>query len=199
MAAPEFVPQPKDESARTYESPPGAPEAWLADRPAELDGPQPHGPRMGYPGPDQGFSLKLARRFEGNLVLTPGEDEADAIAGCVAVANKRAALAGRAPVIHDLTVAFAIWGYLAEADPELVRLRRKYFQAVANPHHYSERRRIADVVPAAALQMPVDALMRLADSDPRREKILRRRQPAGAAAGATAGSESSGESSSATS
>jgi hypothetical protein len=194
MAAPEYVPKPKDESARTYESPQGAPEAWLADRPAELDGPQPHGPRMGYPGPDQGYTLKLVNLFHDKLVLTPGEDAADVIAGCVAVANKRASLAGRAPVVHDLTVAFTIWGYLAEADAELVRLRSKYFRAVSNSHHYSERRRIADVVPAAALQMPVDALMRLADSDPRREKILRRRQPA--ATGATVGSESPGESSS---
>ncbi len=178
MAAPEYVPKPKDETTRTYESPPWSPDGWVADRPADLGGPQPLGPRMGYPGPDQGYALKLARRFEGNLVLTPGEDEADAIAGCLAVANKRASLFGRAPVIHDLTVAFTIWGYLSEADPELVRLRRKYFQGVANAHHYSERRRIADVVPASALQMSTELVTRLAESDPRREKILRRRQPA---------------------
>src|SRR5690606_35188820 len=119
MAAPEYVPQPKDDAPRTYESPPWRPESWFADRPADLDGPQPYGPRLGYPGPDQGYALKLARRFEGKLVLTPGEDEEDAIIGCVEVANKRASLFGRAPIVHDLTVAFALWGFLSEADPEL--------------------------------------------------------------------------------
>lgn len=175
MAAPEYVPQPKDEVTRVYESPPWLPEGWFADRPADLAGPQPHGPRFGYPGPDQGYALKLARRFEGKLVLTPGEDEADAIAACTDIANKRASLFGRAPVIHDLTVAFTIWGFLGEADPELVRLRKKYFAGVASPHHYMERRRVVDVVPVAVLQMPHAELVRLAEGDPRREKIFKRR------------------------
>jgi hypothetical protein len=130
---------------------------------------------MGYPGPDQGYALKLARRFEGKLVLTPGEHEADAIAGCVEVANKRASILGRAPVIHDLTVAFMLWGFLTEADPELVRLRSKYFQAVAHPSHYSERRRIADVVPVAALRMTAAEFAKVVDQDPKREKFFKRR------------------------
>lgn len=183
MAAPEYVPKPKNEQARSYQSPPWRPEPWLAQRPAELGGSQPKGPRLGYQGPDQGYALKLARRFEGKLVLTPGEDEQDAIAGCVAVANKRASLFGRAPVIHDLTVAFTIWGFLEEADPELVRLRKRYFQGVSQPHHYSERRRIADVVPASTLKLPHDQLRRIAESDPKREKLLRRRQAAESRAG----------------
>jgi hypothetical protein len=181
MAAPEYVPQPKDEQPRVYESPPWRPEPWYQDRPAEVDGPQPHGPRLGYPGPDQGYALKLARRFEGKLVLTPGEHEADAIAGCVEIANKRAALFGRAPVIHDLTIAFTLWGFLAEADPELVRLRKKYFQAIAQPAHYSERRRVVDVVPVAALKLSPVELSNLVDQDPKREKFFKRRS-AGAAA-----------------
>ena len=37
------------------------------------------------------------RQFEGKLVLTPGESEADAIVGCVEIANKRSSLFGRAP------------------------------------------------------------------------------------------------------
>jgi hypothetical protein len=180
MAAPEYVPKRKDEKPRSYESPPWRAEPWLAERPAELHGPQPKGPRLGYQGPDQGYALKLARRFEGKLVLTPGEEEADAIAGCVAIATKRASLLGRAPVIHDLTVAFTIWGFLEEADPELVRLRKRYFEGIAQPHHYSERRRVADVVPASTLLLPPDELRRIAESDPRREKLLRRR-PAGEA------------------
>jgi hypothetical protein len=81
-------------------------------------------------------------------------------------------------VIHDLTVAFTLWGYLAEADPGLVRLRRKYFDGVASPHHYMERRRVADVVPAAVLEMPHTDLVRAAEADPRREKLLERRRAA---------------------
>jgi hypothetical protein len=181
MAAPEYVPQPKDDHPRVYESPPWRAEPWFADRPGDLRGPQPHGPRLGYPGPDQGFALLLARRFEGRLVLGPGEDENDVIAGCVEIANKRASLAGRAPVIHDLTVAFTVWGYLAEADPELVRLRKRYFQAVANPLHYSERRRVVDVVPVAVLQMSPADLQKAVANDPRRERIFKRRSSSGSA------------------
>jgi hypothetical protein len=177
MAAPEYVPKPKYEQVHSYESPPWRPEHWFPRRPGELDGPQPRGPRLGHPGPDQGYALKLARRFEGRLVLTPGEDEQDAIAGCVAVANKRASLFGRAPVIHDLTVAFTIWGFLEEADPDLVQLRKRYFQGVAHPHHYTERLRIADLVPVSTLKLPPDQLRRLAVSDPKREKLLGRSEP----------------------
>lgn len=177
MAAPEYVPTPKDDTTRVYESPPWLPDSWFSDRPADLDGPQPHGPRLGYPGPDQGYALKLARLFEDRLVLTEGEDRADVIAGCVEVANKRASLFGRAPVIHDLTMAFTLWGYLAEADPELVRLRKKYFQAIAEPSHYSERRRVADVVPVAALRLTPQEFTQVVAQDPKREKFFRRRTP----------------------
>jgi hypothetical protein len=177
MAAPEYVPRPKDDHTRTYESPPWRSDAWFADRPGDLEGAQPHAPRMGYPGPDQGYALKLVRQFAGKLVLTPGEHEEDAIAGCVEVANKRASIFGRAPVIHDLTLAFMLWGFLTEADPELVRLRSKYFQAVANPSHYSERRRIADVVPVASLKMTASEFAKVIEADPKREKFFKRRAP----------------------
>lgn len=172
MAAPDYVPKPAGEQVRVYESPPRRPEAWHADRPADLHQGQPAGAGFGNPGPDQGYALKLARRFEGKLVLTPGEDEADAIVGCVEVANKRASLFGRAPVIHDLTVAFTIWGFLAEADPDLVGRRRELFAAAAVPHHYPERRRIADAVPVDVLRLPVPELTKLADADPKRSRLL---------------------------
>ena len=178
MAAPEYVPRPKDDNPRTYESPSWHAEPWFSDRPGDLDGAQPHGPRLGYPGPDQGYALKLARQFEGKLVLTSGEHEKDALVGCVEIALKRASLFGRAPVIHDLTMALMLWGFLAEADPELVRLRRKYFAAVSNPVDYSERRRVADVVPVAALRMTPAEFAQMIDQDPKREKFFRRRNTA---------------------
>ena len=169
MAAPEFIPRPKAEKARVYESPPWSGESWEQDRPAELMAGQPAGPRLGYPGPDQGFVLKLARRFEGHLLLAPGEHEADAMAGCTAVALKRASIFGRAPVIHDLRVAFLVFGFLPAAggglDPALVAMRKKYFEEVRNRHHYSELRHIADLVPVAVLQLSPQAVEAQATQD----------------------------------
>ena len=155
MAAPEYVPVDKTRLVRAYESPPRRPDPWLADRPGELPGGQPRGDRLGNQGPDQGYVLSLARRFEGKLTLRPGEHERDALAGAAAVALKRASLLGRAPVVHDLTVALTIWGFLGEVPPpaELIELRRKMFEEVWHPHHYAELRAIADSVPEAALRM----------------------------------------------
>ncbi len=78
MAAPDYVPTPTDDKPRVYVSPPRRPDSWLADRPAEIAGLQPRGAQLGTPGPDQGYALKLARQFEGKLVLTPGESAEDA-------------------------------------------------------------------------------------------------------------------------
>ena len=165
MAAPEYVPHSPVDKARVYTSPPWSGEQWLADRPGELTGRQPLGPRLGYPGPDQGFVLKLARSFEPRLVLTEGESPDDAVAGACAVALKRASLFGRAPVVHDLTAAFTVWGFLDEADGELVRLRRPLFEEVANPHHYMELRRIADLVPQAVLRLSHEEIAKVASTD----------------------------------
>jgi hypothetical protein len=153
VAAPEYVPVDKTRPARGYESPPRQPEPWLANRPGEVvDDGQPHGDRVGHQGPDQGYVLSLVRRFEGKLTLTSGEHERDALAGAAVVALKRASLFGRAPVVHDLTVALTIWGFLGEAPPELVALRKPLFEEVAHPHHYAEQRRLADLVPEDVLR-----------------------------------------------
>jgi hypothetical protein len=147
VAAPEYVPQPAFPAVHSYSSPPRRAGSWRADRPGELAGPQPRGERLGTPGPDQGYIYVLARRFEGRLLLTPGEHEADAITGCVGVALKRASLLGRAPIVHDLTVAFTMWGFLDQNPPaELLELRKGLFTEVSNPHHYPEQRRIPDMV-----------------------------------------------------
>jgi hypothetical protein len=153
MAAPEHVPVDRSRPVRGYESPPRRPEPWRPDRPAEVvDTGQPRGDQLGSPGPDQGYALVLAERFAGKLTLTPGESERDALAGAVAVALKRASLFGRAPVIHDLTVALTIWGFLGDAPKELVDLRKRLFQEVSHPHHYPNLRRIADLVPDDVLR-----------------------------------------------
>lgn len=153
MAAPEHVPVDRTRKVRGYQSPPRLAESWRADRPAEVvDHGQPEGERFGHQGPDQGYALRLARQFEGKLTLTPGEHERDALAGAVAVALKRASIFGRAPVVHDLTVALTVWGFLDEAPAELATLRRKLFEEVAHPHHYAELRRLVDLVPEATLR-----------------------------------------------
>src|SRR6185437_2666680 len=76
------------------------PGRWTTDRPAELRIPaQPAGPSMGTPGPDQGFALRLARRFEDRLQLVAGEDAHDIVVGVALVGSRRSALFGRAPSV----------------------------------------------------------------------------------------------------
>jgi hypothetical protein len=75
------------------------------------------------------------------------------VAGCIGIAMRRAAMYGRAPVIHDVELAFTIWGYLGEAPEDLVEYRRHAFQSVANAHHYLEGRGMAQQVPEATLRM----------------------------------------------
>ena len=165
MAAPRYVPTKAIDDTRIYTSSPRRPEGWHPDRPAELEFGQPRGERLGSPGPDQGYGLTLAEQFRGKLHLRPGEHEDDAITGCLAVALKRASIFGRAPVIHDLTIAFTLWGFLDEDAPDdLVAARRLRFEEVANSHHYVEQRAIADVVPDSTLRLsPAEVTRRHGD------------------------------------
>ncbi len=153
MAAPEYVPVDENKPVRSYQSPPRRAGSWRSDRPGEVisDG-QPRGERLGNQGPDQGYMLSLARRFEGKLTLAPGEHERDALAGAVGVALKRASLFGRAPVVHDLTIGLTIWGFLGEAPKDLVDLRTHLFEEVWHPHHYAALGRIVDLVSEDALR-----------------------------------------------
>ena len=116
---PEVRARPADRQGRAPTSrPTSCPTPGRADRPGELDGPQPEGTRLGFQGPDQGYALKLAdERIRPRLQLSRGEHADDAISGCVGIAMRRASLYGRAPVIHDLTIAFTIWGYLDPSPP----------------------------------------------------------------------------------
>ena len=86
------------------------------------------GGAMGWQGPDQGYALSLADRFVDRVLLEDDERFDDAAAGCVHVAMKRASLYGRAPVIHDLEIAFRLWGFLdVEPAEELVSRRKHLF------------------------------------------------------------------------
>lgn len=158
MAAPEFVPTKPTDKPRSYTSPPRYDDEWYAARPGELvnEGGQPDvdAGRMGAPGPDQGYLLGLVPLLRDELHLAEGEQRADVEAGGVAVALKRASLFGRAPVIHDLRVAYTVWGFLTVDPPaELVTERRRRFEGVhLTAHHYPELRAVVDAVPADVLR-----------------------------------------------
>jgi hypothetical protein len=153
MAAPKFAPESPTEHPRSYASPPVVPAAWEPGRKAEIVGFQPEGPLLGYPGPDQGYALMLAKRIVPRLQLREGERVDDVTAGCVALATRRASLFGRAPVGHDLTVAFTVWGFLDANPPaELAALRRDLFEGIAGGHHYTSRRHVVDLVPESTLR-----------------------------------------------
>ena len=151
MTAPEYVPtNPGQQPRRGLPLPPAG--RWTADRPADLGPAQPTGDTFGNPGPDQGYALTLARHFLDRLVLADGEHADDAVTGCLGVALRRASIFGRAPVVHDLDIAFTLWGFLGDAPPELVEMRRPLFQSV--DHHYVDQRAIVDQVPEATLRLP---------------------------------------------
>jgi hypothetical protein len=126
---------------------------------ADTVGGAPGGARMGRPGPDQGFAIKLVNTFHGKLHLTEGEDEHDAMAGCLGVALKRASMFSRAPVIHDVQLAFALFGYTdPKAPADLIAFRKVAFEAIG--HHYELGRQIVDAVPEETLRMTPEAVVR---------------------------------------
>jgi hypothetical protein len=154
MAAPPYVPTRPADRPRTYTSPEHVPESWKAERPGDLTGRQPRAPQLGYPGPDQGFGLVLANRLRDRLVLQPHEDADDVVTGCLGIGLRRASTFGRAPVVHDFTIAYTIWGFLVSEPPaELVALRRPRFEGLANTlHHYAELRELVDSIPEATIR-----------------------------------------------
>lgn len=166
MAAPEHVRVEPRRAARVYESAPRLRGSWVPDRPGELDSGQPDGPGFGNQGPDPGYVLRLVGELGERVVLLIGESLADAITGCAEVALKRASMFGRAPLIHDLTVAFTVWGFLdEEPSDDLADVRRRMFEGVASAHHYAERRRIVDAVPESTLRLEPSEVARAHHAD----------------------------------
>lgn len=159
MGAPEHVPTPPVQRVHVYGSPPRRPETWRVDRPADFADTerQPTGARLGSPGPDQGYALKLATLLEPELHLTEDEHARDALAGIVAVGLKRASILGRAPVLHDLRIAATLFGFLdPSADPELVVLRQQLFEEVDHFHHYPALRDLVDMVEPEVLRQTLE-------------------------------------------
>lgn len=155
MAAPKFAPVPPATPTRGYRSPDHVPAPWSSQRRAEIAGRQPEAVGLGRPGPDQGYGLTLAERLRPQVVAQAGESVDDALRGALNIGLRRAAMYGRAPVIHDLRLALTMWGWL-DADPpaDLLERRRALFEGVANVvHHYSEGRRLVDLVPESTLRL----------------------------------------------
>jgi hypothetical protein len=161
MAAPEYVPTTREQQPRRGLGLPPA-RSWVATRPGELRTAPPDSASFGHPGPDQGYALLLARRFVDRLVLD-GTHVEDSLAGCLGVALHRASHFGRAPVIHDLDIAFRIWGFLGDAPPELIAMRKLLFEAAS--HHYRDQRAIVDVVPEETLRLSHQEVARRFPSD----------------------------------
>lgn len=159
MAAPRTA-RTSERSPLYYSSPDVVPESWSPERPGVVEGLQPAGPLLGSQGPDQGYAFTLARRLAPKLHLREGERLDDAIRGCVLIALRRGSMFSRAPVVHDVTLAFTIWGFLDEQPPaDLLARRAELFEGVGNVlHHYAEGRVIADLVPESTLRLtPVAA------------------------------------------
>jgi hypothetical protein len=162
MTQPKFAPiQIEDQVRDTYRL--RTPEAWAPDRPADYrPGPVPQGRGFGVAGPDQGYALHLVHHLEPRLSLAVGESMEDAVAGCVAIAMRRASLFGRAPVMPDLELAFALAGYLGEAPPDLLSWRVARFRGIAHDH-WSEGE-LATAVPESSLRLtPGQVASRIAD------------------------------------
>lgn len=144
MTQPTFVPISEADQVRPARHL-HVPGSWTASRPADLRTPHvPSGRGMGSPGPDAGFALRLVRRFEHQVKLTPGESEHDVLTGVALVAARRAAVFGRAPSIYDVQFALNLWGFLEDAPEDLVTDRRKAFSAVS--HDYVAQRTLVDSV-----------------------------------------------------
>lgn len=151
MAQPEFVPVHTADRVRAAERLP-VHAGWRQARPAELLAPEvPTGPRFGSPGPDQGYGLTLAAHFVDRLELAADEHSEDAVAGCLGVGLRRASLFGRAPVIHDLDLAFTLFGYLGGAPADLVAYRVPLLRGAA--HSYWVQRDVVDKVADSTLRL----------------------------------------------
>jgi hypothetical protein len=149
MTQPTFVPIAEADQVRPARHL-QVPGAWTTSRPAELVGPtMRRGADIGTPGPDSGFALRLAKRFEDDLRLDEGESAHDVLLGAALVGSKRAALLGRAPCIHDVRLALDLWGFLDDAPADVRAARRVAFSSIS--HDYAAQRALVDSVPEAAL------------------------------------------------
>jgi hypothetical protein len=154
MTQPTFVPIAEADQVRPARHL-HVPGPWTTSRPAELVGPtMRRGAGIGTPGPDSGFALRLAQRFEDELKLGEGESAHDVLLGVALVGSKRAALFGRAPCIHDVRFALNLWCFLDEVPADVQAARRAAFSSLS--HDYVAQRALVDAVPEETLRLSPD-------------------------------------------
>jgi hypothetical protein len=170
MTQPKFAPITEEHEVREVQRI-GPPAPWIPHRPGEHRPAPQHGRSAGFgvPGPDQGYALGLAQRFEGRLGLELGEHAEDVLAGAVAIALCRAAIFGRAPVLDDIAIALTLFGYLPVGERnsppgDLVEFRKEGFRGAG--HDYWVRRALADEVPETTLRLNLESLAERLESDP---------------------------------
>jgi hypothetical protein len=164
MTQPTFVPIAEADQVRPARHL-HVPRPWTTSRPAEHVGPGiARGRGVGTPGPDSGFALRLARRFEHSVHLGEGENEHDVLLGAALVAARRAALFGRAPSIYDVRFALNLWGFLgATVPPAVAQKRRAAFSSVS--HDYAAQRALVDSVDEEILRLTPDQALNRAGAD----------------------------------
>lgn len=156
MAISSYVPVDPRHHPRDYESSPRRGNGWRLDRPGEIvPDEMPQGGLYGNHGPDIGYAYSLVHLVSDKVKVNAGEHREDAEAGGIAVAMRRAARLGRAPILADLDVAFTIWGFYDDQPPSGLRvLRAEMFEGARGElHGYDLRREIANVVSEHALSM----------------------------------------------
>jgi hypothetical protein len=79
------------------------------------------------------------------------------VIGVAMIASRRSAMFGRAPSIHDVNVAVALFGFTSEAPSELVAYRKRAFSGVS--HDYEVQRALVDGVPEDTLRLPTAAVL----------------------------------------
>ena len=105
MAISSYVPADPRTHPRRYESSPRRGNGWHLHRPGEVvPDAMPEGGLYGNHGPDIGYAYKIVHRLRDKVKVSSGENHEDAEAGAIAVAMRRAALLGRAPILADLDV-----------------------------------------------------------------------------------------------
>jgi hypothetical protein len=124
--------------------------SWRPDRPGDLGPEQPRGELFGSPGPNVGYAYTLTERVKERMRLGANEHLDDAVAVVSEIAAKRAALFGRAPVIHDVDLALTLLGYDGSASAPLVDAREHLVHGAA--HEYQRRRATVDSVSEALLR-----------------------------------------------
>jgi len=118
---------------------------WRPDRPGDLSGPTiGHGALTGRPGPNVGFAYTLTERIKDRMRLGPNEHIVDVVPVVAEIAGKRAALFGRAPVIHDVEHAMNVLGYDRYDNAAFVEARTLLVLGAA--HDYERRRSVVDDV-----------------------------------------------------